>query len=58
MYKCKTCGEVFDDPKLIEAESFYGVSSEFDYNCGEEIEVCPHCESTDFEENKESEEQI
>ena len=53
MYKCNTCKEIFDKPFKISAESFYGVSSEFEYSCGEKIEICPHCESIDFKPYKE-----
>ena len=53
MYKCNNCNEVFEKPFKISAESFYGVSSEFEYSCGEKIEVCPHCKNNDFKPYRE-----
>lgn len=46
MYRCLECGAIFDSPKRIEAEIYYGVSSEFNYNCGEYIYCCPFCEGS------------
>ena len=48
MYKCNNCKEVFEEPLKVSAELFYGVAGEFDYSCGEKVEICPHCENNDF----------
>jgi len=54
MYICNDCKEIFEEPKTMSAESFYGVSSEFGYSCGT-VSMCPHCESTDYDEFNETE---
>ena len=43
-YICEECKMVFDKPKEISAETFYGVSSEFDFSYGNKVSVCPYCE--------------
>lgn len=46
MYKCKECEIIFNIPKKIPAEIFYGVDNEFNFRSGELISVCPYCEGT------------
>lgn len=59
MYKCKECGATFDTPTKESLESFYGVSSDFNYSCGGSIELCPSCGSSyvvkegEFSDNEE-----
>ena len=54
MYLCNECKAVFDTPKKESLESFYGVSDEFNYSCGN-VELCPYCDSCDYEEITEEE---
>jgi hypothetical protein len=58
MYKCKCCGKKFESPKVEKTtyESYYGVSSMFSYGSPLVIEMCPKCESEDFVEYYEEEE--
>lgn len=53
MYKCNNCKEIFEESLKLSAELFYGVSSEFDYLCGEKVEICPYCENNDFKPYRE-----
>lgn len=53
MYKCNNCEEVFKEPLKVSAELFYGVASEFNYSCGEKVEICPYCENNDFKPYRE-----
>ena len=58
MYRCDECKMVFDTPKEISAESYYGVSSEFNYSYGNTVSVCPYCEGSYKEvSDEESEDQ-
>ena len=45
-YKCRECGEIFDEPKRVEEPrgEFWGVP------CSETCYYCPCCESSDFDE--------
>ena len=56
MYRCDECRKIFEQPKTIhEDRSPYGVSG--DSSFWEEIECCPYCEGTWFEEFVEEEEE-
>ena len=50
MYICEDCGEVFEDAKTIEEHHPYGMTY-----ATELWAVCPHCESTNFDEAKQCE---
>ena len=58
MYKCKECGCIFEEPKKISLEMFYGVLSQFHNSYGETIDLCPECESNSIEEYDEDEEDM
>lgn len=46
MYKCRECGEYFEEPlTFIEKYEAYGSP------CYESFTVCPYCESNDFDED-------
>lgn len=45
MYICKTCGEVFEEPRIIYEPHSYGEGSAY-----ERWAVCPHCDSEMIEE--------
>jgi hypothetical protein len=45
MLICNECGEVFEEPKIIEEHHPYGMTY-----ATEHWAVCPHCEETDFQE--------
>ena len=56
MFKCRCCGEIFEEPHIRryrEAREFWGMS------CYEEFveETCPECGSEDFREYDEDEEE-
>lgn len=52
MYVCNECNEEFDYPITVKTslEGYYGVSSLFSNHHRMLLEVCPYCESEDFEE--------
>lgn len=50
MYRCKDCGEIFDDPATQYEYHPYGMGY-----AHEEWAVCPCCRDTDFEEVEECE---
>lgn len=53
MYKCKDCGRIFDEPKLIEdCVGYYGEAPYTEYWDG-----CPYCESADIAEYREDEDE-
>ncbi len=43
MYKCEDCGELFMEPENLEE-----THEHFGTPCHEEIECCPHCQSTEY----------
>lgn len=46
MYKCRDCGEYFDEPKIYyEKYEFWGTP------VAEAFYVCPCCEGSDFDED-------
>ena len=47
MFICRECEAIFDEPKIIEEHHPYGMTY-----ATEEWAVCPHCESTNFNEAK------
>ena len=47
MFICNECGELFEEPKIIEEHHPYGMGY-----ATEEWAVCPHCKETDFQEAK------
>lgn len=49
MYKCKDCGEYFENPKEIDADDYYGVSGLFGNPSNYKILCCPFCEG-DYDE--------
>lgn len=52
MYKCRDCGEYFEEPEIYyEKHEFWGAP------CTEEIQCCPYCESNDFDESWKVEEE-
>ena len=55
MYKCNECNGVFEEPKKVSAESFFGVNSEFEYNYGNIVYICPYCEENNIIEITEEE---
>ena len=57
MYRCNECKSKFGQAKEITAEEFYGVSDMFEYSCGEKINVCPNCESSDIAMEDEEDEE-
>lgn len=60
MYKCLGCKKIFEEPEIVSCESFYGVSSEFNYMSGKYFSICPFCGGAieDYIEEKEIEEYI
>ena len=43
MFICNSCGEAFEQPKVIEEHHPYGMTT-----ATEEWNVCPYCEDTDY----------
>ena len=50
MYICEECEAVFDEPKTVEEHHPYGSTTATEYWA-----VCPHCESSSYEEAKQCE---
>lgn len=55
MYECLDCKKIFDKPKIISEESYYGVGDLFD-NSYSNVEICPYCDG-DIKEHEEEEEE-
>lgn len=53
--RCENCGNYFTDDEIEEKEicyeEYYGVSGLFNDKHYGIINVCPHCGSSDFEDN-------
>ena len=47
MFICHECGEVFEEPKIIEEHHPYGMTY-----ATEEWAVCPHCGENNFDKAK------
>lgn len=54
MYKCLDCGHVFEEPKRVNADDYYGVSGMFESRSTTYYDVCPECEGS-IEEAKQCE---
>lgn len=47
MFICDTCGEIFEEPKIVKEFHPYG-----DTYAEENWAVCPHCKDNNFEKAK------
>lgn len=52
MFKCRDCEAVFEEPKRVNADDYYGVSGMFESRSTTYYDVCPECEGS-IEEAKE-----
>lgn len=59
MFRCLNCDKKFDEPIEIETtyENYYGVSSMFGNLTPLTLHVCPYCESDEFGECDEDDEE-
>lgn len=61
MFRCRDCGEIFDEPNYIEVcwEDYYGVSSMLSGRNYGTIVECPYCHGyIDIEEDQVDEDDI
>lgn len=58
MYKCNNCDCIFEKPRKVDMETYYGVYSDFGNTYGNMINLCPECEDNDIEEYDEEEKSI
>lgn len=52
IYECRCCGKRFWEPGTLHTtyESWYGVSSMVSGSHSVDVDVCPNCESEDYDE--------